>query len=105
MWTRRKLSRRLRKRPTVRVDGIIKALKQLQESRKAHYRNLHPKGEMATDEELRKTFAEYAKKSDDAAAELKEVEAKKIHLPTIRALYDQDAEPPVTHILRSWRPC
>ena len=34
------------------LDGITKALKQLQESRRAHYRNLHPKGEMATEEDL-----------------------------------------------------
>jgi hypothetical protein len=81
------------------VEGIIKALKQLQESRKAHYRNLHPKGEMATEEDLRAMFPEYARKSDDTAAELRDIEKKKIQLPSIRALYDQDAEPPVTHVL------
>jgi hypothetical protein len=86
------------------LDGIIKALKQLQESRKAHYRNLHANGEKATEEDLRKTFPDYARKSDDAAAELKEVEAKRIQLPTIRALYDQDAAPPVTHILQRGDP-
>jgi hypothetical protein len=86
------------------LDGIAKALKQLQESRKAHYRNLHPKQEMATEEDLRRTFAEYARKSDDVAAELKEVEAKKIELPSIRALYDQDADPPVTRILQRGDP-
>jgi hypothetical protein len=81
------------------IEGVIKALKQLQESRKAHFRNLHPKGEKAAEEDLRTTFAEYAKKSDDTTAELKDMEAKKILLPSIRALYDQDAQPPVTQIL------
>ena len=86
------------------LDGITKALKQLQESRRAHYRNLHPKGEMATEEELRKAFPEYARKTDENTAEMKEAEAKKIKLPTIRALYDQDAAPPVTHILQRGDP-
>ena len=86
------------------LDGITKALKQLQESRRAHYRNLHPKGEMATDEDLRKAFPEYAKKTDENTAEMKDAEAKKIKLPTIRALYDQDAAPPVTHILQRGDP-
>ena len=35
---------------------------------------------------------------------MKEAEAKKIQLPTIRALYDQDAAPPVTHILQRGDP-
>ena len=35
---------------------------------------------------------------------MKEAEAKKIKLPTIRALYDQDAAPPVTHILQRGDP-
>jgi hypothetical protein len=86
------------------LEGITKALKQLQDSRRAHFRNLHPHGEKATEEELRKTFPEYAKKADENAAELKEAEAKKIQLPTIRALYDQDVEPPVTHILQRGDP-
>ena len=86
------------------LEGITKALKQLQDSRRAHYRNLHPKGEKATDEELRATFAEYDKKSDETAAELKEAEAKKIQLTSIRALYDQDADPPATHILQRGDP-
>ena len=81
------------------LEGITKALKQLQESRRAYYRNLHPKGEKATDEELRSAFTEYAKKADDTAAELKDAEAKKIQLPTIRALYDQDSDPSATHVL------
>lgn len=81
------------------LDGIAKALRDLQTNRRAHYRNQHPHGEKATEEELRQAFPEYARKADETAAELKEVEAKKIVLPTIRALYDQDAQPPPTHIL------
>jgi len=86
------------------LDGITKALKQLQESRRAHYRNRHSNGEKATEEELRKMFPDYAKKADEVGAELKEAEAQKIQLPTIRALYDQDAEPPVTHVLQRGDP-
>lgn len=86
------------------LEGITKALRELQNSRRAHYRNLHPHGEKATDEELRKAFPDYARKADQTSAELKEAEARKIHLPTIRALYDQDANPPATHILQRGDP-
>ena len=86
------------------LDGIAKALRDLQASRRAHYRNQHPHGEKATEEELRQAFPEYAKKADETAAEFKDAEAKKITLATIRALYDQDAQPPATHILQRGDP-
>lgn len=82
------------------LDAIVKALRELQDARRKHYRNQHPHGEKATEAELKSAFPEYAKKAEESAAEVKQAEAQKINLPTIRALYDQDAEPPVTHILQ-----
>jgi mono/diheme cytochrome c family protein len=86
------------------LDQVIKALRDLQAARLAQYRAQHPKGEMATEKELKETFPEFAKKAGETAAELKDVQAKRIDLPTIRALADIDAEAPVTHILKRGDP-
>jgi len=86
------------------VDPVIKAIKSLQEARLVEYRAKHPKGEEATDAEIRQTFPEYATKADQLAKELQEEEGKRINLATIRALYDLDATPPATKILQRGDP-
>ena len=86
------------------LDPLIKALKDLQTARLAEYRSRHPKGEMATDKELREQFPEFARKADETAAELKETQARRVELPSIRALADVDGEAPVTHILKRGDP-
>jgi len=86
------------------LDAVIKALRELQTARLAQYRARHPKGESATEKDLREDFPDFARKADDTAAELKDAQARRIELPTIRVLADQDAAPPVTHILRRGDP-
>jgi hypothetical protein len=86
------------------IESIVKALRELEEARRKHYRNRHPKGENATDDQLKEEFPEYARKLAESAAERKEAEGRKIHLSTIRALYDQDAKPPATRILQRGDP-
>jgi hypothetical protein len=82
------------------VEPVVKALTQLQTARLAEYRARHPKKDQATGAELRQMFPDYAAIADRLAGELKEEEAKLIHLPQIRAFYDLDASPPATHVFR-----
>jgi hypothetical protein len=86
------------------LDPVVKALKQLKSARTALYRSRHPKGDAATEAELREAFPEYAAKSDELAEELNEEEARHVELPAIRALYDLDAAPPPTKLLRRGDP-
>ena len=82
------------------VDPVVKALKDLKNARLAQYQAKHPKRIEASEDELRQAFPEYVATADRLAQELKEEEAKRINLPTIRALYDLDANPPPTRILQ-----
>lgn len=81
------------------LEEVVKALKSLQQARLAQYRARHPKKTEATEEEVREMFSEYAAIAERLKKELEEEEAKRIHLPAIRALYDVDASPPHTYIL------
>ncbi|MEO7652978.1 MAG: DUF1549 domain-containing protein, partial [Bryobacteraceae bacterium] len=81
------------------LDGVVKAVKQLQQARRTLYRSRHPKGEEATDADLRQVFPDYAAKADELTAELSAAEAGRIDLPSIRALYDLDSSAPVTRLL------
>jgi hypothetical protein len=53
---------------------------------------------------LREAFPEYAAKSDELAKELREEESRHVELPSIRALYDLDATPPPTKLLKRGDP-
>jgi len=86
------------------LDLITKALGDLKAARTQQYRGKHPEGEEVTDEELRKTFPEYARISDDLAAQIKAENAHRMKFPTIRALYDLDGTPPPTHLLAKGDP-
>ncbi|HUQ94653.1 MAG TPA: PSD1 and planctomycete cytochrome C domain-containing protein [Bryobacteraceae bacterium] len=86
------------------LDMIIKALGDLKAGRTQEYRSKHPDGEEVTDEELRKTFPEYAKISDDLAAQIKAEDAKRTKFSTIRAIYDVDGSPPPTTVLAKGDP-
>ncbi|MFN7934741.1 MAG: PSD1 and planctomycete cytochrome C domain-containing protein [Bryobacteraceae bacterium] len=86
------------------LEAVAKALRDLQNARRQQYRARHPKRDQATEEELRKEFAEYAAKAAATEAELKETNAKIVNLPTIRALNDIDAAPPPTYVLRRGDP-
>lgn len=86
------------------LDMIIKALGDLKAGRTQQYRAKHPDGEEVTDEELRKTFPEYAKIADDLAAQIKAEDAGRTKFPTIRAIYDLDSTPPPTHVLAKGDP-
>jgi hypothetical protein len=82
------------------IDPVVKALQDLRKARSAQYRAKHAKGDEATEAELRKAFPDLddlLKKLDD---EIKAEEARRIHLPSIRAAYDVDAAAPETHILQ-----
>ncbi|MEX2260943.1 MAG: PSD1 and planctomycete cytochrome C domain-containing protein [Bryobacteraceae bacterium] len=81
------------------LDLLVKALNDLKRARLAQYRAKHPNGDSATERELREAFPDYAAKVDAIGRELREEEARRIHLPTIRALYDLDANPPPTSVL------
>jgi len=81
------------------LDLVIKALGDLKAARTQQYRGKHPEGEEVSDEELRKTFPEYAKMSDDLAAQIKAENAQRTKFPMIRALYDLDGTPAPTHVL------
>ena len=86
------------------LDLVIKALGDLKAARTQQYRGKHPEGEEVTEEDLRKTFPEYAKISDDLAAQIKAENAQRTKFPTIRALYDLDGTPPATHVLAKGDP-
>lgn len=86
------------------LEAVAKALRDLQNARRLQFRNLHPKREKATDEELRAAFPEYAGKADATAKELTETTAKLINLPTIRMLNDIDATPPPSYVLQRGDP-
>ena len=86
------------------LDMIIKALGDLKAGRTQQFRAKHPDGEEATDEDLRKTFPEYAKIADELAAQIKVEDAQRVKFPTIRAIYDLDATPPATHVLAKGDP-
>lgn len=86
------------------LDLIIKALGDLKTGRTQQYRAKHPDGEEVTDEDLRKTFPEYAKMSDELAAQIKAESAHRTKFPDIRALYDLDGTPPPTHVLTKGDP-
>ena len=81
------------------LEEVVKALKSLQQARLAQYRARHPKKAEATEEEVREMFSEYAAIAERLKKELEQEEAKRIHLPAIRALYDVDANPPRTYVL------
>ncbi len=81
------------------LDMVIKALGDLKAARTQQYRAKHPDGEEASDQDLRKMFPEYAKISDDLAAQIKAEDAHRIKYPTVRAIYDLDGAPPPTHLL------
>lgn len=80
-------------------DAVVKALKDLQKARAAQFKARHPKGEDATDEELKKAFPDFAKTIDSLEKEAKGESAKRIDLPAIRAFYDVDSQPPPTRLL------
>jgi hypothetical protein len=82
------------------LEPVLKAIKGLQEARLAQYRAKHPKGEEASEAEVRQMFPEYAAQADRLVKELEEEKAKLISLPTIRALYDLDSKPLATRVLR-----
>ncbi len=82
------------------LEEVVKALKSLQQARRAQYQAKHPKREAAEEAELREMFPDYASIAERLERELKEEEAKRIHLTAIRALYDMDANPPTTRVLR-----
>ncbi len=86
------------------LDLVIKALGDLKAARTQQYRGKHPEGEEVTEEDLRKAFPEYAKMSDDLAAQIKAETAQRVKFPTIRALYDLDGTPPATHVLAKGDP-
>jgi hypothetical protein len=79
-------------------DGVVKAVQQLQQARMTLYRSRHPKGDEATDADLREMFPGYATKADELKAERRAAEAGRIDLPTVRALYDIDSAAPPTHV-------
>ena len=81
------------------LDMIIKALGELKSGRTQQYRAKHPDGEEVTDEDLRKTFPEYAKVADQIAAQIKAEDAQRTKFPAIRAIYDLDGTPQPTHLL------
>ena len=81
------------------LEEVVKALKSLQQARLAQYRARHPKKAEATEEEVREMFSEYVAIAERLKKELEQEEAKRIHLPAIRALYDVDANPPRTYVL------
>jgi hypothetical protein len=81
------------------LDMIIKALGELKAGRTQQYRARHPEGEEVTDEDLRKTFPDYAKIADDLAAQIKAEDSHRVKFPTIRAIYDLDGAPPTTTLL------
>jgi len=86
------------------LEAVAKALRDLQNARRLQFRARHPKRDNATDEELRAEFPEYAERASATTKELDEVNAKIIHLPTIRMLNDIDAAPPPTYVLRRGDP-
>jgi hypothetical protein len=86
------------------LDMVIKALGDLKTARAQQFRARHPDGEQASEEDLRKTFPEYAKLGDQLANEIKEEDARRIKFPSIRALYDLDASPPPSHVLERGDP-
>ena len=82
------------------LEEVVKALKSLQQARRTQYQAKHPKREAAEEPELREMFPDYASIAERLEKEIKEEEAKRIHLTAIRALYDMDADPPRTRVLR-----
>jgi hypothetical protein len=81
------------------IDPVLKALQDLRKARLAQFRAKHPKGDEATEAEVRKAFPEFdelAKKLDE---EIKAEEKKRVQLPSIRAAYDVDAAAPDIHVL------
>ncbi len=86
------------------LEMIIKALGDLKTGRTQQYRAKHPEGEEVTDDQLRKTFPEYARLADDLAAQIKAEDARRTKFPTIRAIYDQDGTPPPTRVLAKGDP-
>lgn len=86
------------------LEAVAKALRELQNARRTQFRARHEKKEKATEEELKAAFPEYAERAAATAKELDEVNAKIIHLPTIRMLHDIDATPPPTYVLRRGDP-
>jgi hypothetical protein len=79
-------------------EPVIKALRDLLKARAGQYRAKHPKGEQATEAELKEQFPEYAALAGQLEKEIKEEEAKRVELPSVRAFYDVDAKPPVAQI-------
>ncbi|HUQ94208.1 MAG TPA: PSD1 and planctomycete cytochrome C domain-containing protein [Bryobacteraceae bacterium] len=86
------------------LEAVAKALRDLQNARRQQFRGRHPKRDKATEEELRSEYPEYAERAAATIKELEEVNAKRIHLPTIRMLNDIDATPPPTYVLRRGDP-
>ncbi|HUS05348.1 MAG TPA: PSD1 and planctomycete cytochrome C domain-containing protein [Bryobacteraceae bacterium] len=80
-------------------DPVIKALQQLLKARAGQYRAHHPKGEQATEAELKEHFQEYAVLAEGLEKDIREEEARRVQLPSIRAFYDVDAKPPAAHVL------
>ncbi|MFN0167197.1 MAG: PSD1 and planctomycete cytochrome C domain-containing protein [Bryobacteraceae bacterium] len=86
------------------LDGVVKALKDLRAARLKQYRARHSKGEKATEAEVRAEFPEFGALAERLDDEIRAEETKRIHLPTIRALYDLDAKPIPTHLLQRGDP-
>jgi len=86
------------------LEAVAKALRDLQNARRAQFRGRHPKRDKATEDELKAEFPEYAERAAATTKELEEVNGKLIHLPTIRMLNDIDSAPPPTYVLRRGDP-
>ncbi len=86
------------------LDGVVKALRELRTARLKQYRAQHPKGEKATEAELRMEFPDFESVTDRLDNEIRAEEARRVNLPTIRALYDLDAKPMPTHLLQRGDP-
>jgi Protein of unknown function (DUF1553)/Protein of unknown function (DUF1549)/Planctomycete cytochrome C len=81
------------------VEPAIKALQDLRKARLAQYRAKHPKGEEASEAQVRKEFPEFDELAKQLDEEIKTEESNRVNLPSIRALYDVDAAAPETHVL------
>lgn len=76
------------------LDDILKALRDLRTARVKQFRALHAKGDKATEAELREGSAGFAAAVDKIDREIEAEQARRVDLPTIRAMYDFDATPP-----------
>jgi hypothetical protein len=80
-------------------DAAIKALEDLRKARHNQFKSRHPKGEKATDDELRSAIPEFGPALESLDREIAAERKRRIELPAIRAYYEVDVKPPVTRIL------